>query len=309
MEVADITTFNALHGVLNRSHRQFGGSFPANIDKFERLQSREISGASRPFLIRDGNKSYVFKEEKFCPSSSDRFNSSRNEVIADNFYRAMGVPVSSTRLYSGGGLEGRASRFIDGSVPYDRWVDTASPTQRRAVHEALAKNSHVDYLVGNMDLGGNNIVIDRNNIPYRIDNGISLLALMHDTVPRKNDLSDLWYAMRYPHTAGYYWNLVSPEYAGKDRLVRILRKIRDTDWTPGLKAVPKEYQQFLKKRIDLATEAADMTDRGYSKGTLNLLLDELLMPDKEQREQASKDFKAFLDRRLKLQKMYGFTYS
>ena len=53
-----------------------------------------------------------------------------------------------------------------------------------------------------------------------------------------------------------------------------------------------------------------MTDRGFrSKGTLNLLLDELLMPDKEQREQASKDFKAFLDRRLKLQKMCGFAYS
>lgn len=299
MELADISTFNAFCGVLNRSHRQFGGHFPADIDKFERIRSRDISGASRPFLIRDGNKSYVFKKEAFCPSASDRFNSSRNEVIADNFYRAMGVPVSSTRLYSGGGLEGRASRFIDGSVPYDRWVRTASPAQRRAVFEALAKNSHVDYVAGNIDLHGGNIVIVRDNIPHRIDNGLSLLAIMHDTIPRKNDLSDLWYAMRHPQIAGHYWDLESPEYAGKDRLVRILRKIRDTDWTPGLKAVPSEYQQFLKNRIDLATEAANIADSGYSKENRNRLLDELLMPDREQRALAFKDYKAFLDHRLK----------
>lgn len=273
----------------NRSHPRSGGHFPESVDDLQRIPDRRVVGFSRPIRLGDGNRSYIFKKS----NPSDGFDLARSEVVADNFYRAMGVPVPPSRFYTKGKRRGRVSEFVDGSQRLFDWMRTASPEEKEAMRRKIARHVHVDCLLGNADLHGANIVVDRHGTPYRVDNGMAF-----STNPW-NDLSDLGEGVTHPGMS-QYWFDGNPIYSGRNRLANLLRKIRDTDWTPGLKAIPLEQQRFIKKRLDMVSKAADYVDdlvrRGYDRGTVQRLLYKLVGPSKEQRKVMADEFREHIER-------------
>ena len=178
-KLANLSQFESIANtsVVNKSHRRYGGAFPPSLDELtlDPIASASIYGVANPKFLRDRqNRGYIWKSEDRCPRWEKDFDSSRNEIIADNFYRAMGVPVPDTRLYDDGKRKGRLSRFIDGSRTLREWMATKSPQEQMAMVKEIAKNSHVDALLRNIDIHSRNIVVDKNNIPYRVDNGCAL---------------------------------------------------------------------------------------------------------------------------------------
>lgn len=296
--LADISQFESIANtaVVNRSHKRYGGTFPSSIDELiiDPVASSSIDGVTGPLFLRDQkNRGYIWKPEERCPRWGRDFDSSRNEIITDNFYRAMGVPVPNTRLYDDGKYKGRLSRFIDGSQTLLDWMVTKSPREQMAMAKEIAKNGHVDALLRNVDLCTQNIVVDKNNIPYRVDNGCALFYLApHER--KRWGISDISQSIVHPspRSHGYYW--LYPVFKGKNRLADVMRKIRDTNWEPGLKAVPTDYQRYLKTRIDAASQAADYVDdlikKGYDKGTVQKRLWELVGPQEDYRKWATRLF-------------------
>lgn len=284
-KLANISQFESLANscVVKNSER-----FPKRLAPGDLIKSSQIKGVTQPRLVRDGSSTYVFKDKgkstRGVNSSlwMNGFDPTRNEIIADNFYRAMGVPVPASRLYTKGAVQGRLSRFVDGSKKLSRFLKEATPEQKRKIIEELAKHAHVDIVIGNDDMKGDNIVVDENGIPYRVDNGYTFFVSQKNTYFPY--LLNLWMEMRHP---SYRWHWTGRQ--GKNRLANMLRKIRDTDWTPGLKAIPREYQDYVMKRINQATQAANLVDQlyeqGYDKASINRRLDNMLGPDKKRREQ------------------------
>ena len=273
----------------NRSHPQSGGHFPPSVDDLQKIKDRHVVGFSHPVRLGDENKSYIFKKS----NPSDEFDLARSEVVADNFYRAMGVPVPPSRLYTKGKRRGRVSEFVEGSQRLWDWMRTASPEEKEAMRRKISRDVHVDCLLGNADLHGANIVVDRHGTPYRVDNGMAF------SFNPWRDLSDLGEGITHPGMS-QYWFEGNPVYSGRNRLANLLRKIRDTDWTPGLKAIPLHHQQFIKKRLDMVSKAADFVDdlarRGYDKGTIQRLLYQMVGPSKEQRKVAADEFREYIER-------------
>ena len=101
----------------------------------------------------------------------------KNECAADEFYRACGVRVPESRLYSDSqGHLVKLSRFIENVTPLDDWLkDHESDTDAtNLMREKLREHFAVDVLIGNWDVvggWGKNIVVDQNGDPWRVDNG------------------------------------------------------------------------------------------------------------------------------------------
>ena len=295
-KLADISQFESL---TNSCTVRNGERFPRQLAPSDLIKSSQIKGVTQPRLVRDGSSTYVFKDKGKSTRGvssylwKNGFDPTRNEIIADNFYRAMGVPVPASRLYTKGAVQGRLSRFVDGSKKLSRFLKEATPEQKRKIVAELAKHAHIDIVMGNDDMKGDNIVVDASGIPYRVDNGYTFF------VSQKNpDLLNLWTEMRHP-SYGWHWT----GWQNKNRLVDMLRKIRDTDWTPGLKAIPREYQDYVMKRINQATQAANLVDQlyeqGYDKASINRRLDNMLGPDKKRREQIAAIRKAWEEQNVK----------
>jgi SPP1 gp7 family putative phage head morphogenesis protein len=100
----------------------------------------------------------------------------REEVVADNLYRAAGLSVPECRMYETPTGPVKLARFVEGQTLAD-YLGTATAAQKKAVAAELRKGFAFDALMGNWDVLGtanDNVLVTKKGEVWRIDNGGSL---------------------------------------------------------------------------------------------------------------------------------------
>lgn len=114
----------------------------------------------RRFVVKRGNSAEHLAEE----------------FAADELYRAMGVPVPPARLIQTPEGPVKIAQFIEGKM-LSALMKTAPPAEVEAIMARVREHFAADALLGNWDVAGtgfDNILVDAQGVPWRIDNGGSL---------------------------------------------------------------------------------------------------------------------------------------
>jgi SPP1 gp7 family putative phage head morphogenesis protein len=201
----------------------------------------------------------------------------REEVLADEIYRALGVPVPEAKLYETASGPVKLARFIEGQT-LDKYLKQATAVQAEAVKQRLGEHFGIDALMGNWDvigLGRDNVLVDAAGLPWRIDNGGSLRframgALKGaDWNEYPEELFTLRDAAKNGQTAAVF---------GSMRLPDIARGIEGRTF-PDV-PMPAEVKDVLERRWghlqDLATKALDMEHDGWLDNYTDRLCGEIL---------------------------------
>lgn len=145
------------------------GDWPEGLAGLETVSN--LGGSTGALLVRDPvtGAQYVLKRG----NSPDHI---RSEYMANLAYKAAGVDVPDVRLYSDEttGDPVQLSRFIENAVTLKEYARTASASDLRKVRKALQKGLAADALMANWDVIGldaDNILVDEDGTPWRIDNG------------------------------------------------------------------------------------------------------------------------------------------
>lgn len=144
------------------------GLFPSSIDGLTMVRS--LGGSTGASLMEDkAGRQFVMKRG----SSAEHL---REEFAADELYQAMGVPVPQMRLYETPGGPVKLAEMIQGES-LNTFLKRAKGAERQAVLDKLRQHYLADALLGNWDVAGlelDNIIVDAQGVPWRIDNGGSL---------------------------------------------------------------------------------------------------------------------------------------
>ena len=100
----------------------------------------------------------------------------RNEVDADNAYRAAGVPTPPSHLVETSKGPVKFSEYMEGAQTLDKWESGRSKEEVAGMHQQIAQHLATDALLSNWDvvgLGKDNIMV-RDGKAYRVDNGGAL---------------------------------------------------------------------------------------------------------------------------------------
>lgn len=144
--------------------------FPADPGKLERVSS--LGGSTGAELVRDPETGVRYVRKK--GASPEHL---REECYADAAYRALGVNVPEFKLYEGpGGKPVKLSVYLDETVELGKLRDQ-DPIRYERVRRKVQNDFGADVALGNWDVAGqgmDNILVDRNDNPWRIDNGGSM---------------------------------------------------------------------------------------------------------------------------------------
>lgn len=233
--------------------------FPATVEGLKLV--KKLGGSTGAELVEDaaGNR-YVRK----AGASADHL---REEVLADDLYRALGAPVPEAKLYETDNGPVKLARFIGGDT-LGAYMAKATPAQREAVYAKLGEHFHADVLLGNWDvigLGKDNVLVDAAGLPWRIDNGGSLRfrAMGAPKNEAWNEFPDELWTLRDAAT-----NAQTAEVFGKLPLMQIAQRVEAAS-LPDL-AAPAEVKAMLAARwkhlSELSTKALDMQHDGWRDG-------------------------------------------
>lgn len=149
------------------SPQRVADGWPAGPDGLEPVRS--LGGSTGAELVRDPatGRQYVMKRG----ASPEHV---RREALADDAYRALGQRVPAARIYETPDGPVKLAEFIEGQQFGGLWrKGQVSPETLRELQDGFA----ADVLMGNRDVLGldfDNILIDGDGHPWRIDNGGSL---------------------------------------------------------------------------------------------------------------------------------------
>lgn len=240
--------------------------FPSQADKKKLSYVQGLGGGTGAELVADSmNTRYVRKKG----ANPDHL---REEVAADKLYAACGVRVPAVELHEEDGKPVKLAEFVTGKTLRD-YLSSANATDKKNVLKKIQQSFAADALLGNWDVAGanfDNVMIDAQGEPIRIDNGGSLRYRALGT-PKGKDWNahptELWSLTdeklgKNPQTAemfkGMKWSDTVEQMekliAGKDQI---------------LKAAPDdETREMLGRRIeqfeDIAATSRLMLADGWS---------------------------------------------
>lgn len=133
----------------------------------------DLPGSTKPILVEDAHgKKWVVK------SGKGKEPQIKNEVEADNVYRAMGVAVPKSGLHkTANGEMVKVSEYIEGGETLSKWREGKTEHQIKMMNVEIGKHLALDSVLANWDVVGlshDNVLI-KDGVPYRIDNGGALL--------------------------------------------------------------------------------------------------------------------------------------
>jgi SPP1 gp7 family putative phage head morphogenesis protein len=230
--------------------------FPDDVKGLKTV--KKLGGSTGAVLVEDANGvRFVMKRG----ASADHL---REEVLADGIYSKMGAHVPEAKLYETAEGPVKLAKFIEGQT-LGEYLAKATPAQRAEISRRIGEHFHADVLMGNWDvigMGKDNILVDKDGMPWRIDNGGSLRFRAMGSL--KNDAwnaypDELWTlrdAAKNPQTAEMFKDL---------RLVDVAHKMQTFD-IDALEA-PEEVKAVLRERWknlkDVTTKALDMEHDGW----------------------------------------------
>lgn len=219
--------------------------FPKRLSDLEEVKI--LGGTTVATLMRDKKTG-----EQFVLKRGNSAEHIREEFLADELYRVLGVAVPNSKLYEDGDSPVKIAKFIEGQT-LGAFFKKSGPGAQRAVLEKIRRGYVADSLLGNWDVAGlnlDNILVDAQGNPWRIDNGGSLRyraqgakKVAADWGPHVEEFKSLLDAKLNPSTARVFANLTDTELS--EQLTKLIANREKL-----LAAAPAELKDVLRQRID-----------------------------------------------------------
>ena len=213
----------------------------AQLGKLEVI--RPLGGSTGAELVRDPKLDKLFVRKH--GSSAAHL---RDEFAADAIYRAMGANVPKAKLYETDQGPVKLAEFVQG-----RPLSDLTLSEKQSVHKQLQDGFAADALLGNWDVIGlsqDNILVDADGKPWRIDNGGSL-RFRAQGAPKRGDQwndypTELW-SLRDTQV-----NTQAAEVFGGLTHFDMVKQIEQLqgDRKALLKATPKDLKATVERRLD-----------------------------------------------------------
>ncbi len=259
-EAAGTLAANAAKAVTDRLDEEWEG-FTAALDKPETLGKR-LGGSTGARLVELLGRRFVLKGG----ASPEHLAS---EQAADEAYRAAGIKVPEQRtVVSKGGRRYKLADFAEGERLADWWrAKGRTEAEREALRAKLRAGLDVDAMLGNWDvigMGGDNILVDKDGEPWRIDNGGALGFRAQGARKADADWKDGWPNELFT-IAGSANNA---PYVGGTSSLSLIRQAAARDWEKVVAALPDQADRdALTRRVaemrQLAARADDFARGGY----------------------------------------------
>jgi hypothetical protein len=194
----------------------------ANVILGKKVGPQKGSNPGGLYVGRDGKKRYV----KFYNEPSK----AHAERLANTIYLALGVGAPYSTTFEKNGNVGYASDII----PHKGELRDIPDNQRKQIANKILDGFAADVLLANWDAVGledDNIVLDQNNKPVRIDNGGSLLFRAQAGRKPKQMLGDI------PEWNGFADESINGSYA---------RIFRDAGYSNPEDIMPRIKQQVAR---------------------------------------------------------------
>ena len=221
-----------------------------------------LGGSTGAELVED-EYGQQFVRKRGGGAGGDAAGHLRSEVAADEAYIALGVNVPECRLYEADSGPVKLSKFIPDAQPLGDWLEDATASDRDQVLAEIRKDFDVDVVFGNRDVvgaSGDNILVDKNGKPWRIDNGAAFGWRAQGA--RKSDWT------KWPDEL----NTMRAEPINKgvfDKASVVDTVIRSTgrDWDGIAKMVPAQDREMFRERVkemlQLGHRAEGFKSTGY----------------------------------------------
>lgn len=221
--------------------------FPKSETDFT-VQNKQLGGSTGAKLVTDGNGvEYVMKEGASAGHVKEEF-------LTNAIYKTMGFDTPEMKLYEGKGKTFLLSKFIPNAKPFDALLNAGDVLAMDSAKDGFV----LDCLLGNWDVFKNdNILMDSNGLPVRVDNGGSLRYRAQGGLKSgwTNVVGELQTMLSHNQWLGKFitqdiMNSQIEEIAKKEK--EILDLIDD----PNLKSLMKSRIQFLKNKLPKKKTAA-----------------------------------------------------
>jgi hypothetical protein len=243
--------------------------FPDSLDGLK-VVSENIGGSTGVQLVEDryGNR-YIRKTGGTSGDEPDAHIQS--ESRADAFYQAVRINVPEFRMYDRGGRSVKLSRFVpDGQSLNEWWRTHPNPVEREEMIRKIRVGFGTDAMIGNWDVIGmnaDNILIDADGNPWRIDNGGSLDFRAQGARKKKGDFgfvpTDIW-SMRSSGNNRRFFSGISTRDA--------LEQIVQTDWESAMALLNNSESVIVCERVRIACLLFDhykaMENAGFSENRI-----------------------------------------
>jgi hypothetical protein len=222
-------------------------AFPADPGKLEVV--KKLGGSTGAELVRDADGRLFVRKVGKNPGHL------REEAIADDAYRALGVAVPRSKLYETAGGPVKLSEFHEG-VTLGELMQT-DPAAAQAAMARVRKHFVADALLANWDFAGanlDNLLVTPSGDVLRIDNGGSLRYRAQGGAKGSQwgghvgELTSLLDPQMNSKSSKVFAGIGEKEILAQARA--ILRKR-----SALLKAVPAELHATLKERLDYLDRA------------------------------------------------------
>lgn len=233
-------------------------AFPKSITKEDIDNAKGgIGGSTGARLLTDPlGRRFILKQTNATKPGDGQITREHleNEIATDRIYRAAGIKVPDVREYEVDGKPVKLTTFVPNARPLGDWMRTATAAQKEKVRAKLAKGFLVDAVLANWDVVGqgmDNILIDEDGEPWRIDNGSGMRFRARGVAKKedeweKSSFPDEWRTLRDQNPA-VFGNLTAYD---------IFSQV--VDWDAVVDATPEKDRPVVERR---AKEMKEMQRR------------------------------------------------
>lgn len=229
---------------------------------------KRLGGSTGAWLVDVDGRKFVVK-----PGASEAHLMS--EVAADSAYEAAGLRVPKHAIVSvEGGKRFKVAEFVEGEQ-LGAWWRKASTKERDAMSRKLADGLDVDAMLGNWDvigMGADNVLVDKEGHPWRIDNGGALSYRAQGAKKAKKDWGEGWPDELFSMPGSQN----NKAYVGETTPLRLVRQAAKRDWEAIIAKLPEADREPMRKRVaemrQLAERAGDFARGGYTDGFTGRIL-------------------------------------
>lgn len=235
---------------------------------------KPLGGSTGAQLVKDENGN-LYVRKTGGSAGGDAAAHLRNECDADTFYQKCGVNVPEHRLYETGNGPEKLSRYIDGGSSLSSYWASATESERQEMLKKLRPGFDIDVLTGNWDvvgMSGDNILIDKNGNPWRIDNGGAFGYRAQGAPKRPEDWQagfpdDIW-SMRTSSNNRRYFEHINT--------LDLCNSISKRNFENALKSLPNADRIIVEKRLNeikqLAARGNDFKSSNYTEKSIETVL-------------------------------------
>lgn len=233
-------------------------AFPKSITKEDIANAKSgIGGSTGAKLLTDSfGRQFILKQTNATKPGDGQITREHleNEIATDRIYRAAGINCPDVKEYEVDGKPVKLTTFVPNAKPLGAWMRTATAAQKEKVRAKLAKGFLVDAVLANWDVVGqglDNILIDADGEPWRIDNGSGMRFRARGVEKKAEEwenstFPDEWRTLRNQNSS-VFGNLTAYDIFSQE-----------VDWGAVVEATPEKDRPVVERR---AKEMKEMQRR------------------------------------------------